>query len=129
MNTKKKALKAHDPLEFEHQHMIFQFASLMSNKYPELRLLNSSLNGVRLTPGQAVKAKKAGMKKGFPDIFLPVARSGFHGLFIELKRESHGVATQEQKKWLSELEKQGYRACICKGHAVAEKLILEYLDV
>lgn len=62
----------------------------MEYKYPELWLLNGSLNGVRLSIGQAVKAKRCGEKRGFPDIFLPVARKGFHGLAIELKKKKGG---------------------------------------
>lgn len=29
--------------------------------------------------------KRMGLRKGFPDLFFPYARGGYHGLFIELK--------------------------------------------
>ena len=95
--------------EEEDQARLFEWAKLMSNKYPELKLLNASLSGVRLKPGQAKKAKKLGMVRGFPDIFLPVVIPGkYAGLFIELKREKGGKLTREQKAWLNALSAHGY---------------------
>ena len=73
-------------IEFNIQKQIFEWANMSIRKYPELKLLNASLNGVKLTSKVAgARAKQSGMKKGFPDLFLPVARKGHHGLFIELK--------------------------------------------
>lgn len=114
--------------EYEAQRDIFAWAEHMEHKYPELWFLNGSLNGVRLTIGQAVKAKKAGMKKGYPDIFLPVARMKWHGLYIELKREKNSRATPEQNNWLFKLSEQGYLPCICKGKEAAIRVIIQYLD-
>ena len=79
-------------IEFNIQKQIFEWANMSIRKYPELKLLNASLNGVKLTSKVAgAKAKQSGMKKGFPDLFLPVARKGFHGLFIELKRDENKI--------------------------------------
>jgi len=46
--------------EYQEQCAIFDFVQIMitTGQYPELRLLNGSLNGVKLSIGQAVKAKK-----------------------------------------------------------------------
>jgi len=112
--------------EYETQKLIFQWAKFMEGKYPELVLLNASLNGVRLTIGQAKKAKAAGMKKGYPDLFLPVARGGYHGLFIELK-VGKNKATKEQAWWIKELLKQGYYACVCYGYDATINTIEQYL--
>lgn len=46
--------------EHDEQTAVFQWAMIKSNRYPELELLQGSLNGVRLPVGLAVKAKKAG---------------------------------------------------------------------
>ena len=123
-------------IEAEDQAALFRWAEFHKKYYPELSLLNGSLNGVRLTIGQAVKSKKQGMKKGFPDIHLPVAKGGYHGLFIELKikpyRNDKGkmvypVVSTEQRYWIEVLIKQGYRAVICKGFDAAMIEILNYL--
>lgn len=122
------------PIQSEHdaQKAIFEWAEKMQNKHPELWFLNGSLNGVRLTIGQAVKAKKTGMKKGFPDMFFPLSmgqKTGYYyGLFIELKREKGGHASPEQKNWLKQLNSQGYYTCICKGKEAAIKVITQYLE-
>jgi len=113
--------------EYHEQVAIFEWAELQQGKWPELALLNGSLNGVKLTIGQAVKAKKAGMKRGYPDMFLPVARREWHGLFIELK-VGKNKASPEQKTWIEALQGQGYCAVICYGANEAIEVIRSYLE-
>ena len=120
--------KIPEPSEHEQQAHIFRFAELMSKQYPELKLLNGSLNGVRLTIGQAKKAKRAGMKRGYPDIFLPVPRGEYHGLYIELKKKRGSYPTKEQKAWIQALRDQGYVAEVCKGADAAKAIIITYLN-
>ena len=109
------------------QVQLFQWAELQSGKYPELQLLNGSLNGVRLHIGQAVKAKRAGMKRGYPDMFLPVRRGEYAGLFIELKVEKN-KPSPEQKDWISALRGQGFKAEVCWGFNEARDIILNYVE-
>ena len=113
--------------EYNEQVVIFQWAKMSEARYPDLWLLNSSLNGVRLKIGQAVKAKRGGMKRGFPDISLPVPRGTFHGLYIELK-DLKGYVRKEQKEWLHKLRVQGYCCGVCKGSREAIDFIKEYLN-
>jgi len=121
-----KTTKPPEPSEYEQQKHIFLWAEMMTREYPELWMLNGSLNGVRLTIGQAVKAKASGMKKGYPDIGLDVSRGGYHGLRIELKK-SNGKPTAEQKEWAGRLRDQGYLARFCYGSDMAKKVIIAYL--
>ena len=125
-------------IEADDQAALFRWADMKAQigEYPELNLLNGSLNGVRLTIGNAVKAKKQGLKKGFPDIFLPVPRGGYHGLFIELKikpyRNHKGKmvypkVSKEQEWWITGLEYHGYRAVVCNGFDAAVDEIKDYL--
>ena len=114
--------------EYEHQVQVFEWAKMMSVQRPELKLLNASLNGVRLTIGQAMKAKRAGMKKGYPDIFLPVPRGIFHGLFIELKKAGGKKPDPEQEKWLKALAEQSFECFCCKGSKAAISTIESYLN-
>jgi len=115
------------PSEYVEQAAIFSRAQVYCKKYPELKFLNGSLNGVRLTIGQAVKCKKIGMRKGYPDIFLPVRRGLCSGLFIELKRVRGGQISKEQRAWRKFLISQGYQHYFCKGADEAWRVILEYL--
>lgn len=123
-------------IEADEQAALFRWAEAFKDDYPGLELLNGSLNGVKLFVGQAVKAKKAGMKKGFPDISLPVPRGGYHGLFIELKIKAyrnikgkmvHPKVSGEQLWWLDQLKEMGYRAVVCYGFDEAKVEIVGYL--
>jgi hypothetical protein len=114
--------------EYEEQVIIFEWASMMSIQRPELKLLHASLNGVRLTIGQATKAKRAGMKKGYPDIFLPVKRGIYSGLYIELKKVGGKKPGPEQEKWLEALSEQGFDTYCCKGSKAAIATIESYLN-
>ena len=66
-------------------------------------------------------------KARVPDICLPVARGGSHGLYIELKRAKGGRVTPEQIEWLENLKNQGYEVAVCNGWETAAKVIENYL--
>ena len=117
------------PLEAIEQEKVFIWAQCNQNKYSDLKLLNGSLCGVRLRPGQRLKAKRQGMPKGFPDINLPVVCYPWVGLYIELKRVKGGVTSIEQKWWLERLNGQGYHAVVARGHIEAIRIIKNYLGI
>lgn len=62
-----------------------------------------------------------------PDICLPVAKGGYNGLYIELKRVANGRVSEEQKRWLNALHEKGYAAEVCYGADDAIKMIMKYL--
>lgn len=94
--------------------------------YPELALMSCSLNGVRLTPAQAGKAKAAGMLKGEHDVRLPVARAGFIGLSIEMKAEG-GTISEEQRDYGRAMMSEGHLVYYCFGWQRAMEAITGYL--
>ena len=112
--------------EHEEQASLFRMAERASCAYPELELLNGSLNGVRLTIGQAVKAKRSGMKKGYPDIQLPVARRGYHGMYIEMKH-GRNRPEREQKAWLKRLKDEGHYVTVAYSALEAWDELMWYL--
>lgn len=116
------------PTELQEQIAIFSWANTQLDKYPLLRYMNASLNGVRLTIGQATIAKRSGLLKGYPDIFLPLRNKEYSGLFIELKRVKGGVVSPEQKDFLSFLNSQGFKAVVCRGSKEAIETIECYLN-
>lgn len=122
------------PKEADEQRHLFLWAQMMARKkYPELELLNASMNGA-LIPGEKkfgiiTALKDIGcLRPGFPDINLPVPRGGYHGLYIELKRRSGGKVSPDQQWWLDRLRGQGYCAIIAKGKDEAVKIITNYLS-
>lgn len=70
--------------------------------------------------------KRAGMRSGFPDLFIPVPTSKYHGLMIEMK-VGYNKPTEHQKYWLKLLSNQGYMTCLCYGADEAIKSIRTYL--
>ena len=67
-----------------------------------------------------------GVKKGVPDLCLPVARNGYHGLYIEMKTPS-GRASEAQHWWVEHLMAQGYYAAVCHGYEAAVHILTWYL--
>lgn len=113
--------------ESDHQQALFQWAKLMQAQYPELKLLHSIPNGGKRNKIEAVRLKKEGALAGVSDIFLPVARNGFHGLYIELKVKG-GKLSDNQEWWIEETAKQGYYSTFCFGWFAASETILGYLE-
>ena len=112
--------------ESGHQEALFEWAAYHMDCMPELEYMHHIPNGGKRDKRTAVALKRQGVKAGVPDICLPVARNGYHGLYIELKAGKN-KATKSQEKWQKFLNSQGYYAVICYGWHEAAKVIEEYL--
>jgi hypothetical protein len=115
--------------ESEEQQCLIRWAAWQSGKYPELNLIYHIPNGGIRSKAEAGRFKAEGVKAGVPDICLPVARGGFHGLYIELKRQKGGQVSDNQKSWLEKLDREGYRIAVCKGWEAAKDMIMDYLKL
>ncbi len=113
--------------EHEEQKALFRWAEAARYQHPELALLYAIPNGGHRHKAVAAKLKAEGVRKGVPDICLPVARGRFHGLYIEMKTAS-GTVSKEQKRWLQALRAQGYDAAVCRGWNAAKQFIETYLQ-
>ena len=87
-------------------------------KWPELAMLYHVPNEGKRTGRQGQTLHDAGLKRGVPDLCLPVARGGYHGLYIEMKTEK-GRPSDPQKWWIEHLKLQGYYATVCHGYSHA----------
>lgn len=116
----------HYASEHAEQVTLFRMAKYHAKRWPELDLMFAIPNGGDRHPAVAGKLKAEGVKAGVPDIFLPVPRGGWSGLFIELKTRG-GRATQTQREWLDALHLQGYLSVICKGADEAWSVMQRYL--
>ena len=67
--------------EAEEQTYLFEWARLASCKWPELSFLYHIPNEGKRPPATGARLKSMGLKSGVPDVCLPVARGGFHGLY------------------------------------------------
>jgi hypothetical protein len=124
------------------QRALFQWASAKKLSYQEedeagqLRLLSIAdvmfwiPNGVaRLSPAVAGKMRAQGLTSGVPDLCLPIAKAGYHGLYIELKAQKPHTApiTEHQRRWILRLQRFGYAAAVAQGWVAASELITAYL--
>ncbi len=89
-------------------------------------MLHAIPSGGHRHKATAARLKAEGVRRGVPDLCLPVPRSGRHGLYIELKTEQ-GKPTPEQLGWIQALRRQGYEARVCRGWEQARGLIEGYL--
>lgn len=113
--------------EHYHQCALIEWAGLEGHKEPRLWLLFAIPNGGARHPVVAAKMKAEGVKKGVPDLMLPVAARGFHGLFIEMKDEDGGRMSRAQKEWQVNLMAEGYLHVVCHGWDSARESLLWYL--
>lgn len=113
--------------EHQEQVSIFAWARYASVRWPELDLLHAIPNGGHRHKAVAAKLRAEGVRRGVPDMFLPVPRRGWNGLYIELKGQ-RGKVSPDQSWWLKRLSDQGYRAVVCRGGASAQAVIEEYLS-
>ena len=113
--------------EYQEQVAVFKWAAAHEYRWPCLALLFGSLMGTKLPPKYLNKAIKAGMKKGKPDINLPVTMGGYCGLWIELKRIDGGKPSKDQEKTLKMLAGAGNAVYVCRGSAAAIRVIEDYL--
>ncbi len=112
--------------ESEEQQALFQWAEMMSKRFPELSLLYHIPNGGARSKGTAGRLKAEGVKSGVPDICLPVAKGDYHGLYIEMK-VGNNKPTANQIVWINALKSQGYQAKVCYGWLEASSVIECYL--
>lgn len=85
-------------------------------------------NGGARNPREGAHLKRQGVRRGVPDLCIPVSRGVYHSLYIEMKTLK-GRPTQEQKEWISALREFGHCAYVCKGADAAIKLIDMYFNL
>jgi len=112
--------------EATEQEALIEWSGWQQGTFPELKLLFHIPNGGSRNKLEAANLKRQGVKAGVPDLCLPVARNGFHGLYIEMKYGKN-TTTDSQDEWLEDLKEQGYFTAVCYGAEEAEKVLLNYL--
>lgn len=112
--------------ESDMQKLLVDWTMLVRQKYPELALIFHIPNERKCSIPEAMHLQRMGVKAGVPDLFLPVARNGFHGLWMELKTE-RGKVSDAQRWWLDHLAEQGYKAVVIRSVNEGINELEEYL--
>ena len=102
--------------------------AVYDRNYDELERLENQ-TGIHMSNSPTQTVGYEGVKRGVPDIILPIPRGSYHGLMIEMKRERGGVMTEEQKWWIDQLVEQGYSASVYHGAESAIKTIEWYINL
>ncbi len=114
------------PTEFQNQVAVMQWKRMAEHRYVGLDLLHHIPNGGSRHRIEAARLKQSGVKSGIPDLCLPVARNGFHGLYLELK--AHGGKLSPTQIWcLQRLRDEGYFTHVSWDAEDAIKTIEWYL--
>lgn len=120
--------------EDNEQAAVFQWAAFI----PVLKFMHAIPNGAFLAGDRVKRArqmarlKRQGLRKGVSDIFLPLARHGHHGLYIEMKRrksDGNSQVSSDQKEFQQAMMIEGYWAEVCYGADEAIKVIKEYAEI
>lgn len=119
-----KAYKSNITTESQEQIAIVKYCDLKKIKIFHIP------NGSYKSLTARIKSKQEGLRAGVPDLMIPIPISKYHGLFIELKRrdKNKSKVSENQKKWINDLNNLGYLALVCYGANEAIKSIEDYLN-
>ncbi len=114
--------------EHHEQCAFFHYVQIRANQQPELNYIFAIPNGGQRHVLVAAKLKREGVKPGVSDIFVPIARGGFHGLFIELKFGKNPLS-KTQKEFGTAVSEQGYKFAMAVGSDKAIEILESYLSM
>jgi hypothetical protein len=90
-------------------------------------------NEGRRTPQNGARLRDEGLRAGYPDLFCCVARGGYFGAYIEMKRNRPYTDSErrtdtwiKQEAWLTYLRGQGYYAEFAFGFDDAREQLSKY---
>lgn len=98
------------------------------NTVPELKMAFHIANERKCSRIVGQILKLMGVRPGVPDICVPIAKGGHHGLYIELKAGKN-KPTAYQAQYLADLTNNGYMAVCVTGHIAARAVIETYMDM
>lgn len=114
--------------EADEQRTLFDWVKWNMKKYPDLWFLHHIPNGGTRNVIEASNLKKQGVKAGVSDLFLPVARGEYHGLYLELKVKG-GKISDNQSEWINRVRKNGYGAFVVYGFGETRAILEWYLNL
>ena len=114
--------------EYQIQCALVSWCDVVAVAYPDVGLYIATDPAGQRTPQAGARRKRMGVRAGVPDIMWPVARKGFHSLWIELKTDK-GRLSPAQSDWLARLAVQGHLAVCCHGIQEALDAVAGYFGV
>lgn len=117
-----------------------QVVNYLNFQYPEVIFRTDFAAGMKLSIGQAIKHKNLQSGRSFPDLFVAEPRGGYHGLFLELKRDGTKIFKRdgtvlmnehllEQAQIIARLVLKGYYASFSVGFDGTQRIIDWYFKL
>lgn len=118
-------------------------ATYLRHEYPGVEFHSDYAAGLKLTENQAKIRKSLNSGRGWSDMFIAYPSRGYHGLFLELKKEGVSiycktgprkgqlVANEQieiEAEFLDKMNKLGYLARFTVGYDKAIALIDYYME-
>ena len=100
------------PTEHQEQVTLVAFLELMVASKKILAFTAIPQNMWTRSIQQKMKAKREGVRKGFPDLVIV---TGKEVIFLEMKRKKKGRVRPEQQIWLDILDNKKTRSNVCYG--------------
>lgn len=91
------------------QVAFFEWIEVAQRREPRLAATFAVPNGAHLARGAITfnTLREEGLRPGVPDVFIPIPKEGFHGLFLEFKYGANKLSG-EQERWIQALISLGY---------------------
>lgn len=124
------SLVANSATEHSIQTAFFAWVSLV--KEPGTRWVHAIPNGGERNKITAGKMKAEGARSGVWDVFVPLPRGEFHGMYIEFKTPEYkyrqnGGLKPAQIEFGEQAHREGYRMKVCYTWREAAMALLLYL--
>lgn len=114
--------------EQEEQETLFEWINWMAPHEPALAAAIHIPNEGKRSRAAGAALKRAGLRLGAPDVFIPCPAGPYHGLFIEMKYGKN-KPTAKQMRYLDTVATSGYKTAVCYSADRAIRAITEYLSL
>lgn len=110
--------------EHDEQAALFQMLSFQ----PDLWVIFAVPNGGLRNKRNAANLKREGVKAGVWDIFVPIPKGNYHGLWVEMKYGKNKLS-ESQELFGAQMERNGYQTEVAYSAEEAYAKIQSYLGV
>lgn len=122
-------MQTYKATEHQEQCAFIEWCERHAGQYPDLAWVAAIPNGGKRHISVAVQMKREGVRAGYPDLLLDVARNGIHGWRCELKIEGGTVNKKTQLPWHERLRAAGYCVDVAYGWEAAARALCAYLGL
>lgn len=131
-----KAVKARNKKEEE--NLQIRVAEYLRTRYPDVLFYSDFGSGLKLSMFQAIRNKKQQCGYKMPDMFISEPAPGYHGLYLELKKEGTKIFKADGTLYANEhvkaqydtilkLRNKGYKSEFAIGYEQAVGIIDDYM--